>query len=380
MIDSINKMMIEFNKTGRVAGYKMFNSGHINTTVLVIVDEGDKHGKYVLQRINTNVFKNPEGVMENISNVTNYIRRKMENSGIDSKNRVLKFNKANNGKYFAIDSNGGYWRLYDYVEDSVTFDAADDYVLYETGRAFGEFQTQLKDYPSKSLFDTIPNFHNTPKRYERFKEVLSVDSLGRAPYVYNEIMQYLSLEKLTSQMQAMLDAGKLPLRVTHNDTKCNNVLFDENTHKHLCVIDLDTVMPGLVGFDFGDAVRFASNTEAEDCTDLSAVKVDLGKFKAFTQGFINSVGNSLTREEINTLVLGAITMTTECGLRFLTDYIDGDNYFKIDYPGHNLDRARCQLKLAQEMILNRKYMEKIVGQCIEQSINNNSADSENENI
>ena len=367
MSNNVDEMIARFNKSGKVIGHKVFNSGHINNTVLLYVDEGGKCNKYVLQRINTNVFNRPEEVMENIANVTKYIGRELEIRGISSQGRVLNFSKSDNGKYFVVDANGGYWRLYDFVDNSVTFDIADNDVLFETGRAFGEFQTLLKDYPSHELYATIPDFHNTPKRYERFKQGLLADPCGRVQYVQPEISQYWALEGVVSQMQKMLDAGRLPLRVTHNDTKCNNVLFDDKTYKYLCVIDLDTVMPGLAGFDFGDAVRFATNTCAEDCKDLDAVKVDMDKFKAFTKGFINEVGGSLTKEEIETLVLGSITMTTECGLRFLTDYIDGDNYFKIEYPQQNLDRARCQLKLAQEMLLHRNEMEKIVRECVNQN-------------
>lgn len=378
MSKSIDEMVARFNKSGNVIGHKIFNSGHINNTVLVYVDENGKCNKYVLQRINTNVFTRPEEVMENISNVTKYIGRELESRGISSQGRVLNFSKSDNGKYFTVDSNGGYWRLYDFVDNSITFDIADNDVLFETGRAFGEFQTLLKDYPSHELYETIPDFHNTPKRYEKFKQVLLANPCDRAQYVQPEISQYLALEGVVSQMQKMLDAGRLPLRVTHNDTKCNNVLFDDKTYKYLCVIDLDTVMPGLAGFDFGDAVRFATNTCAEDCKDLNAVKVDLDKFKAFAKGFINEVGGSLTKEEIDTLVLGSITMTTECGLRFLTDYIDGDNYFKIEYPQQNLDRARCQLKLAKEMIIHKNEMEKIVRECVNQSgsKNDNSHEAE----
>ena len=367
MNKKIDEMMIKFNKSGNVVGHKVFNSGHINNTVLVYVDEEGKCNKYVLQRINTNVFNRPEEVMENIANVTRYVGRQLENQGISSKGRVLNFSMADNGKYFAIDSTGGYWRLYDFIDNSVTFDTADNNVLFETGRAFGEFQTLLKDYPSHELYETIPDFHNTPKRYVKFKQVLLADPCNRVQYVHPEISQYLALESVVSRMQKMLDAGRLPLRVTHNDTKCNNVLFDDKTYKYLCVIDLDTVMPGLAGFDFGDAVRFATNTCAEDCRDLESIKVDLDKFRAFTQGFVNEVGGALTKEEIDTLVLGAITMTTECGLRFLTDFLDGDNYFKIEYPQQNLDRARCQLKLAKEMLQHKNEMEKIVQECVGQN-------------
>lgn len=360
MVNTINEMMKSFGIGGKFKDYKVFNSGHINTTCLVVMDEDGEEKKYVLQKINTNVFEIPEDVMGNIVNVTGFIRDKYEDAGYDASRSVLNFHQSVYGNYFVIDYYGDYWRVYDYIDNSITYDEADAEVLYETGKAFGEFQTLLSDYPSEKLYDTIPNFHNTPKRYETFKRVVENDPVGRKDGVSSEINAFLQLEEVASRMQKMLDNGDLPLRVTHNDTKCNNVLFDEDSHKHLCVIDLDTVMPGLVGFDFGDAMRFASNTRAEDSTDLENVKVDLDKFDAFTQGFIESVGDSLTKQEIETLPLGAITMTIECGLRFLTDYIDGDNYFKTNYPEHNLDRARCQLALAQNMITNMDKMQQIV--------------------
>lgn len=360
MVNKINEMMEKFGIGGEFKGYKVFNSGHINTTCMVTMEEDGVERQYVLQKINTNVFKRPVEVMDNIANVTSFIRDKYEEVGYDASRRVLNFKHTPNGNYYATDNNGDYWRVYDFIDNSITFDEASSEVLYETGKAFGDFQTMLSDYPSDELYDTIPNFHNTPKRYETFKNVVETNSVGRVDGVQDEIAAYLQLEDIASTMQRMLDNGQLPLRVTHNDTKCNNVLFDEETHKNLCVIDLDTVMPGLVGFDFGDAMRFASNTRVEDSTDLENVKVDLDKFDAFTQGFIESVGDSLTKAEIDTLVLGAITMTTECGLRFLTDYIDGDNYFKTSYPEHNLDRARCQLALAQNMIANMDKMQQIV--------------------
>jgi len=360
MRKKIDELMEKFGCEGNLAHISVFKSGHINTTFLVVVDEGGQLKKYVFQKINTNVFKNPEAVMENIAGVTGFIKNKLESNGINSARKVLNFKQAPDGNYFVIDDNGGYWRVYDFVDNSVTFNEADNAVLYETGQAFGEFQTMLSDYPSAELYETIPNFHNTPKRYETFKSVVRQNPVGRVDGVRNECYKYLELEKIASRMQHLLDAGQLPLRVTHNDTKCNNVLFDEKTRKHLCVIDLDTVMPGLVGFDFGDAMRFAGNTCAEDEKDLDKVKIDLDKFDAFTHGFLDSVGSALTKNEIDTLVLGAITMTTECGLRFLTDYIDGDNYFKVDYPEQNLDRARCQLKLAIDMIGHSREMQEIV--------------------
>jgi len=365
MLQKINEMIGNFGIPGEFVGYKMFKSGHINTTCMVTMNDNGVEKNYVLQKINKNVFKKPAEVMDNIAGVTSFVKGKIEAEGENSDRRVLNFLQAPNGQYFSIDGNGDYWRIYDYIDRSITFDGVDDLrVLEETGKAFGEFQNYLAEYPSADLHETIPDFHNTPKRYDTFRSVIEKNPAKRVAGVTKEIKEYMALEPMISQMQQMLDRGELPLRVTHNDTKCNNVLFDENTRDHLCVIDLDTVMPGLVGFDFGDAMRFASNTSAEDETDLDQVSIDLDKFRAFTKGFVSEVGDSLTENEKRTLALGAITMTGECGLRFLTDYLDGDNYFGIGYPTHNLDRARCQLKLAQDMIANYDRMQTIVAECV----------------
>jgi hypothetical protein len=222
----------------------------------------------------------------------------------------------------------------------------------------------LSDYPAELLYETIPNFHNTINRYENFETAVVNNYAGRVDFVIEPIAEFLAMKETATTMTKMSQNGELPQRVTHNDTKCNNVLFDTSTKKHTCVIDLDTVMPGLAGFDFGDAIRFIANTATEDERDLSKVMIDLVKFEAFARGFIDGCGESLTKEELETLPLGAITMTTECGLRFLTDYLDGDRYFKISYPEHNLDRARCQLKLAQDMLSKRNEMQDIIQKCL----------------
>lgn len=363
MIEKIKELSELFGVNGEFVDYEVFKSGHINTTLKVRFNIEGREKEYVLQKINQNVFKRPDEVMENISNVTNFIKNKLKSQGEKTSRRVLKFYPSTNGKYFAVDKNGDYWRMYKFVSKSVSFNETDDLrVLEETGKAFGEFQHLLDGFESDKLNIIIPHFHNTQNRYKIFKEVLSEDPVGRAQEVGEEIEEYLALESVATQMYKMQKAGELPLRVTHNDTKCNNVLFDEITNKYLCVIDLDTIMPGLVGFDFGDAVRFAGNTCAEDETDLDRVFLDFNKFTALAKGFISRAGSSLSQTEKDTLALGAITMTIECGLRFLTDYIDGDNYFKTDYAEHNLDRARCQLKLAQDMIENYDRMQDIVYQ------------------
>jgi thiamine kinase-like enzyme len=321
----------------------------------------NKEQKYLLQKINDYVFKQPDKVMENIIDVTTHINHKTKASNHAPKTLTFKF--AKDGRPFVVDNYGGYWRICEFIENSITFNETQDLsVIKETGKAFGEFQGLLADFPAERLNIIIPHFHNTPNRYEIFKTILQQNPVQRAELVTEEIEEFLKLEPIATQMYAMQKKGDLKLKVTHNDTKCNNVLYDADTKKFLCVIDLDTVMPGLLGFDFGDAIRFIANTSAEDETNLSKVEVDTEKFKAFTSGFLSEVSGKISEQEKNTLVLGAITMTTECGLRFLTDYLDGDNYFKTAYAEHNLDRARCQLKLAKSMLKNQKAMEDIVNE------------------
>lgn len=357
----IQDLTKKFNINGQYLGYEVFTSGHINTTCKVRFLEDGQIKEYVLQKINKYVFKKPDEVMQNIVNVTTFIKNKLEQKGENSCGRVLNFCKAQNNEYYVIDDNGDYWRLYEFVSNSIAYDGTSNLkVLEETGRAFGEFQYFLADFPIEKLNIIIPEFHNTKNRYQIFKQTVKNDPKDRVKEVKKEIKGYLDMEPTATIMQQLLESGALSLRVTHNDTKCNNVLFNPKTHEHMCVIDLDTVMPGLIGFDFGDAIRFAANTAAEDEINLSNVKIDLNRFRAFAEGFLAEVQDTLSEKELKTLSLGAITMTAECGVRFLTDYIDGDNYFKINYPKHNLDRARCQLALAQDMLKNYSQMQEII--------------------
>ena len=357
------ELLKKFNIFGDFHSIEIVSNGHINSTFLVRFINNGKIEEYILQKINKAVFSKPEDVMHNISIVTEYINSKSKVNDKKQSQQTLHFYQADNGKLFSVDKFGDYWRLSDYVENSTTFNETSNLkIIEETGVAFGEFHQLLADFPAEDLNIIISDFHNTLNRYAIFKETLQRDPLGRSLGVAEEISEYLNLENIATQMYHMLLNGELLLRVTHNDTKCNNVLFDKTTHKHLCVIDLDTVMPGLLGFDFGDAIRFIGNSSKEDETALSNVWLDLKKFEAFTKGFLSIAGSSLTENEKNTLALACITMTTECGLRFLTDYIDGDNYFKINHPNHNLDRARCQLKLAKSMIEHLPEMNAIINQ------------------
>ncbi len=336
-------------------------NGHINDTFVVYYLRDGEKKDYIVQRLNTFVFKRPKEVMQNITSVTEYVREKIKQTRPTAKRYVLHYQYVKNGDGFFIDDEGGFWRCCRYIDDSVTYNETDDLkIIEESGRAFGEFQKQLSDYPAGDLFITIPHFHNTVNRYELFKSAIEADKCGRKKEIEAEIQAYFAFENLATKMYKMQKAGELPLRVTHNDTKCNNVLFDGESHKHLAVIDLDTVMPGLTAFDFGDAIRFIANSCAEDEKDCSFARLDFSKYEAFVKGFITEVKGSLTKNERATMALGALTMTVECGMRFLTDYLEGDVYFKTDYDKHNLVRSRCQLALAKNMRDNLDKMQKIV--------------------
>lgn len=326
------------------------NSGHINTTSRIIVDNNGKIEKYTVQAINTYVFKNPEGVMENIAKVTAHIREKLEKSGGDTQRGVLTVIPAKDGKFFYKDEEGTYWRIYKFIDNSYTQNKVEEpKTLYNAGVGFGNFQKQLADIPMDGLVETIPDFHNTPVRYAQLMEAVEKDSAGRAASCKDEIQFFVDREKEMRILTDLKAEGKMPLRVTHNDTKFNNILLDDETNEALSVIDLDTVMPGIVTDDFGDAIRFAANTADEDETDLSKVEVSLELFEAFTKGFLEALDGSLTKTEMEHLAWGAKIITMEIGSRFLADYLNGDIYFKIHKENHNLDRARCQIALAKSM-------------------------------
>lgn len=351
----------EFNLDGEVLSCKTFGGGHINGTNLLKIKQKDGEHTYVAQSINTYVFKNADAMMNNIGLVTTHIRNKIIASGRDPKRLVLNFLNTKNGKYYFIDDNGIYWRGYEFVDSSVSYDSTKDpAVLNAAGKAFGEFQIQLSDFDASLLVETIANFHNTRSRFADFKEAVKNDIAGRAASVKPEIEFALSHEDIACKLVDLLNEGKLPLRVTHNDTKSNNVLFDKDTNQPIAVIDLDTVMPGLAGYDFGDSIRFAANTAVEDEKDLSKVGLDLKLFEAYAEGFIGQVSNALTELEIMTMPDGALGITLEQYVRFLGDYLNGDTYFKIDYPEHNLDRSRCQMALAMDMEKKLLEMRKIV--------------------
>ena len=350
-----------FHISGHPVAVEEIKSGHINTTYKMTVSLGDKEQPYIVQRINTSIFKNADGLMTNIRDVTEYLRKCYISKGIRPDRYVLQFLEVSPGCNYYVDAEKNYWRTYYFVDRSVTYDSTSDpSVLRSAGKAFGEFQMQLAGFDASHLTETIPNFHNTVARFETFAKHVKEDPTGRVKSASKEIDFYLSHEEIGTRITRLQQEGKLPLRVTHNDTKCNNVLFDEETNAPLAVIDLDTIMPGLSVHDFGDAIRFAANTAAEDEKDLSKVSCDLSLFRAFAEGFISKTAGALTETELANMALGAFVMTYECGMRFLDDYLCGDTYFRIAYPEHNLVRSRNQMALAQDMLDKMDRMNQII--------------------
>lgn len=350
-----------FNSFSRGSGMKVIEqitAGLVNATYLITTENNKK---YMLQRINNYAFKNPSELMENIVSVTKYLREKIKDAGGDWTRETLTFIRNNNGKYYYVDSKGSAWRLYKYIDESFTYNKAETGKTFrDAGQAFGHFMNQLADYPADSLHDTIANFHNTPVRFNDFMKAVEDDVQGRMADVLSEIKFVTDRKSDTSRLTSLMEQGKLPVRVTHNDTKLNNVLFDNKTKKSLCVIDLDTVMPGLSLYDFGDSIRSGANSANEDETDLSKVSIDLDFFEHYVDGYLSETAKILNDAEIENLAFGAKLMTFECGMRFLTDYLNGDKYFRIAYPDHNLVRARNQFKLVEDMEANMEKMQAIV--------------------
>ena len=333
-----------------------FGHGNINYTFLITTDDGKQ---YILQRINTHVFKQPVQLMENVIAVTQHIRSK-----VDDPSKVLNFIPALDGKYYYWDERRRYWRCYEFVGGFCLEAPESDADFYESAVAFGRFQEQLSDFPAETLHETIPNFHNTPDRYRQLHIAMDEDACDRLQFVQPEIDFILEREQEAGTIQRMLESGELPLRVTHNDTKLNNVLLDMKTRKALCVLDLDTVMPGSSLFDFGDSIRFGAATAPEDVQELSRMTLDLHRFEVYTKGFLDGC-HSLTKREIELLPLGAKIITLELAVRFLTDYLESDHYFKTQYSDHNLVRCRAQLKLVRDMEAKWYHMDKIVKNYLE---------------
>ena len=351
MNENLFEVLRAFRLDAKPVSCEPYGCGHINVTYLAVTEIGRR---YILQKINSNTFRDVAGLMENITAVTEFLRTKT-----DDPRGVLTLVKTHDSASY-LHAQDAYWRTYDFVEDSICLQLPEtDEDFYQSAVGFGTFQQLLTDFPAAKLHETIPNFHNTPDRYRALLETLERDPMHRAAQVQSEIEFALARQAEMSAIQNALTAGELPLRVTHNDTKLNNVLLDAKTRKALCVIDLDTVMPGSSLYDFGDSIRFGAATAAEDEKDISKMEMSLDRFRVFTRGYVRACPG-LTAKELELLPMGAKTMTMECGVRFLTDYLDGDHYFAVHRDGQNLDRARTQFKLVADMEKKWDEMRKIV--------------------
>lgn len=359
---------MDFQQLGRRFGiqkpfarFEELSSGNINRTYEVVFGTGEQEELYIFQRLNTYVFQQPEAVMHNIHHVTEHIKQKLLDRHGCYDRRVLSFLTAEDGNPYLYTDNGEFWRAYQFVGGAVAYDVIrDPDQFYEAGRIFGEFQGLLADFPAATLYEIIPDFHHTAKRMEDFARCVQADPVSRRERAEEEIRYLLDRREEAGRLSRLLEAGELPCRVTHNDTKISNVLFDACSGKALCVIDLDTVMPGASAYDFGDAVRSGAATAREDEEDLSAVSFSLPLFEAFTKGYLQETSGLLTSREIDLLPQGAYVITLELASRFLLDYLNGDVYFKITRPDHNLIRARNQLRLARDIEAKLPDMEKIV--------------------
>ncbi len=349
----LQEILLKFNIGINVEAY---GNGHINDTYLC-----ETNPRYILQRINTAVFKDAGDVMENIYRVTEHLRAKIKAAGGNVDRETLTVIPTKDGEIYYKHTDGSCFRVYKFIEKTISYDVAEDpTVLRHAGTAFGKFQRLLSDFPAEKLHETIVNFHNTPERVRQLEEAIEKNQAGRADSVSEEIAFALKYAKYAGEVTEAIEKGEVPLRVTHNDTKLNNVLFDEKSGEGICVIDLDTVMPGSVLYDFGDALRFGASSCAEDETDASKIWFDLEKFENFAKGFLSEVGDCLTEKEIALLPLSALLMTYECGIRFLADHLNGDVYFKIHKKDHNLDRARNQFRLVADIESKFGEMEAIV--------------------
>ena len=350
----MQQAIFHFPTDGTPVKCEQIKSGHINQTYLITIDTG---AKYILQWVNQFVFPKVDAIMSNMAAISGFLKEHQ-----DGKMAMISYIDTVDGKNYYDDEHGGCWRAYRFVDNSICLqhaESAEDFE--ESARAFGNFQFALNEFPAETLEETIVNFHNTVDRYRLFREAIKADCKGRLARVESEVAFVLDREEKACFLQHMREQGELPIRATHNDTKINNVLLDANTRKAICVIDLDTVMPGLSVHDFGDAIRFGASTAAEDETDLSKVNLDLGLFRSFARGFMEACP-SLTENEVRMLPMGAYNMTIECGMRFLTDYLNGDVYFSIDRENHNLDRCRTQFKLISDMEEHWEEMERIIAE------------------
>lgn len=347
----IKEVVNAFNFEGNFVSDSLHDVGNINDTfVLEFKKENNELKKYIVQRINHHVFTRPVNLMENIENVTSHIINKVKANGGDYLRETLNLVKTNDGGTYYVDGSGDYWRAFLFIKDAKTFNKAEKPEhMYEVGKALGKFQNLLSDFKADELFEIIEDFHNTPKRYKAFIEAMESDSLGRVKNSLEEIKFIMDRADSFNKLINLLEEGKIPLRVTHNDTKINNIMIDDVTGQAVCLIDLDTVMPGLSLYDFGDAIRSGCSTAEEEETDLTKVNFNMDFYNAFTEGLLEECKDTLNKEEIENIAFSAKLITLELAMRFLTDYLNGDVYFKTARKHHNLDRCRNQLKLASEM-------------------------------
>ena len=358
----LNEVLEAFDFGAPVVGAMRFGCGHINDTFCVHTQPADYPCRtFILQRMSAAAFKHPDQLMSNIIGVTEYLGEQIKQAGGDRSREAMEVIRPRNGEPYYTDSQGGAWRVYPFITDIYCYQTADTPELFAaSGRAFGRFQKMLNGYPAETLYETIPHFHDTEDRLAKLKAAVEADSMGRVKDCGPEIQFVMDREADCSVALQALRDGRLPLRVTHNDTKLNNVLIDTKTGKGVCVIDLDTVMPGLSINDFGDSIRFGANHCAEDEKDLSKMYLDLELFEVYTKAFLEGAEGSLTDAELEYLPWGAKLMTLECGIRFLTDYLEGDTYFHIHREGQNLDRCRTQFKLVADMEAHWDEMQAVV--------------------
>ncbi len=360
----LEQIVAQFDFGGRLAHADRCDNGHINDTYILAIARADGNTRrYILQRINHHVFKSPEAVMRNIRLVTQHLRAKVIQAGGDPEREIINLIPTVNGEYLYKSADGDYWRAYLFVEGAQTYEAVVEPTHFRSaGEAFGRFQSLLSDFPADTLTETIPHFHDTPSRLEELIRAVRRDEANRVHNVLDDIRFAEARAAETSVVVDLLQQNKIPMRVIHNDTKLNNVLIDDKTGKGVCVLDLDTVMPGSTLYDFGDAIRFGASTAAEDERDLSRVSVDLELYRQFTRGYLAHAHDFLTDRELKLLPFSAKLITMELGMRFLSDHLNGDVYFRIHRQGHNLDRARAQFRLAHEMERKMDAMQEIVEQ------------------
>ncbi len=358
----IKEVLSCFDFKGSLLKIEKFGSGHINTTYLAKYEDDNKIISYVIQQVNTNVFKDIDALMGNVFAVTSFLRDRIKENGGDPDRETLNFMKTKDGNLYYRAENGDCFRAYRFIDNSKCCDSVSSAEVFEkSGIAFGRFQKYLSDFPATTLTETIPDFHNTIWRFENeFIPAVNTDKSGRAEKCKDEIEFVMNRKNDCCRLTDLIAKNEIPIRVTHNDTKLNNVLFDDDSDEAICVIDLDTVMPGLALYDFGDSIRFGANTCAEDEKDTSKIAIDLDYFRAYAQGFLKEAGESFSQTEKDNLAFSAKLMTLECGMRFLTDYLNGDIYFRTAYPEHNLVRAKDQLALVADMEKHMDEMESII--------------------